>query len=139
MLPQRGSTITVDWTVESESGTEEVAWKAMVWDIHGDILTLFYEAFREHPPHVSYIQCSSATTLQDLDTQTCFLWAPSAEEASFSMAELQALTTQECDDYSEEACQQATRQWRRLTPEQRQLYAQGVQGLPQLAVQGDKD
>ena len=137
-LPQRGSTIAVRWTVEDKKGClgqAPVDWKALVWDIHGDMLTLFYEAYQDHPAHISYIRCRSASELLDLDTQETLRWASSSEEASFSMAELEALTTQECDDYSAETCEQATQQWRRLTPDQRRLYARGVRGLPELAAE----
>ena len=73
--------------------------------------------------------------LLDLDTQETLRWASSTEEASFSMAELEALTTQGCDDYAAETCEQATQQWRHLTPDQRRLYARRVRGLPELAAE----
>jgi hypothetical protein len=131
MAVRRGQTLRVRWTVERGGTEEEVWWHALVHDVHEDMLTLMYEAYGEFAAHLAYARLSGGGMV-DLEHNAVLAWEVAEREASFGAAELDAMLTQECDDYPAEVCEQARRQWARLPEEQRTRLAQGLRHMPEL-------
>ena len=115
----------------TRSRTKEIDWSALVWEVHDDLLTLFYEKHNnQFDAHVSYARWVGPGVLHDLteDTEVPYtaVEAGAEGEASFSMDDLERLTAEECDHFAPEVCEEAAATWRRLPAPARRALASGV-------------